>query len=254
MEMKIITRWLKVGCLATAACAGCQRAETPRTVYAPARMPANVAAQYAPNGSRWGGSLAASPMPEQAPGVATIVGQSAPTTQTGTEPVKQEVAATPLPEPPEAPTVAATPPLPSELPPMPATPAAEVMQAETSLTAPVATPVAAEMHTLIAPQPTRRRSYVDTTANPCFAHSEDYRTLTGQLQHSRLSKSWRLRFASVDEVDPYGGSVSLLEDSRLADMKDGQFVQVHGHLLNPDEKGIAPPYQIDSIHVVENGQ
>jgi hypothetical protein len=92
-----------------------------------------------------------------------------------------------------------------------------------------------------------RKSFVDLTAHPCFNHTADYSCLTGQLQHSRISKSWRLRYASVDEVDPYGGSVTLTENVQLPGLKDGDLVRVHGHMVNPDDRGIAPPYQVDSI-------
>jgi hypothetical protein len=99
-----------------------------------------------------------------------------------------------------------------------------------------------------------RRSFVDTTAHPCFAHAADYTSLCGQVQISRLSKGARLRFASVDEVDPYGGSVTLVEDVRLTNFKDGDYVRVTGRLLNPEVQSIAPPYQIDSIQPIEKPQ
>jgi hypothetical protein len=118
---------------------------------------------------------------------------------------------------------------------------------QTRIQEPPAEPVAPET----AP---RRRSFVDSTASPCFNHSEDYHMLAGQLQHSHVSKSWRLRFASVDESDPYGGSVTLPEDDRLTEQMDGQYVRVHGRFLNVEERGIAPPYQIDSIQPLERGK
>ena len=100
------------------------------------------------------------------------------------------------------------------------------------------------------PEPPRK-SFVDITAHPGFNHTEDYSSLTGQLQHSRITKGWRLRYASVDEVDPYGGSVTLMEDARLSDLKDGDIVRVHGRLVNPEDRGIAPPYQIDSVQTMD---
>ena len=96
-----------------------------------------------------------------------------------------------------------------------------------------------------------RKSFVDVTAQPCFSHTEDYSCLSGQLQHSRITKGWRLRYASVDEVDPYGGSVTLTDEAKLSGMKDGDLVRVHGHLTNPEDRGIAPSYQLDSIQPVE---
>jgi hypothetical protein len=96
-----------------------------------------------------------------------------------------------------------------------------------------------------------RKSFVDVTAQPCFSHTDDYSSLSGQLQHSRITKGWRLRYASVDEVDPYGGSVTLTDEAQLSGMKDGDLVRVHGHLMNPEDRGIAPSYQLDSIQPVE---
>jgi hypothetical protein len=102
---------------------------------------------------------------------------------------------------------------------------------------------------IIAPEPyPARKAFVDTTALPCFSHAEDYSSLSGQLQHTH--KGWRLRYASVDETDTYGGSVTLRDESRVAGMNDGDLVRVHGRLFNPDDKGIAPSYEIMSIQAV----
>jgi hypothetical protein len=96
-----------------------------------------------------------------------------------------------------------------------------------------------------------RKSFVDITAQPCFSHTEDYSCLSGQIQHSRITKGWRLRYASVDEVDPYGGSVTLADEAKLAGVKDGDLLRVRGHLVNPEDRGIAPSYQVDSIQPIE---
>jgi hypothetical protein len=96
-----------------------------------------------------------------------------------------------------------------------------------------------------------RKSFVDVTAQPCFSHTDDYSCLSGQVQHSRITKGWRLRYASVDEVDPYGGSVTLTDEAKLANLKDGDLVRVHGHLANPEDRGIAPSYHVDSVQPIE---
>ena len=94
-----------------------------------------------------------------------------------------------------------------------------------------------------------RKSFVDITAQPGFNHSDDYSSLNGQLQHSR--KGWRLRYASVDEADAYGGSVTLTDESRLDGYHDGDFVRAHGRIADPEQKGIAPAYLVDSIHATD---
>jgi hypothetical protein len=58
----------------------------------------------------------------------------------------------------------------------------------------------------------------------------------------------------VDEVDPYGGSVSLIEDAKLSGLKDGDMVRVHGRFFNRDESGISPKYQVDSIQLSDKNQ
>jgi hypothetical protein len=96
-----------------------------------------------------------------------------------------------------------------------------------------------------------RKSFVDITAHPYFSHTDDYRCLHGQLQHSRITKSWRLRYASVDEADPYGGSVTLTDESRLSGFRDGDFIRVHGRFVSSEERGIAPAYLIDTIQPID---
>jgi hypothetical protein len=104
---------------------------------------------------------------------------------------------------------------------------------------------------LVSESASPRKSFVDITAQPCFSHTDDYSSLSGQIQHSRITKGWRLRYASVDEMDPYGGSVTLTDESRLAGLKDGDLVRARGHLINPEDRGISPSYQVDSIQPME---
>jgi len=112
--------------------------------------------------------------------------------------------------------------------------------------------------------PPQRKSFVDTTAQPFFGHAEDYSWLQGQVEYSCLSKCWRLRYASVDEEDCYGGSVNLIENELLHKLKDGQQVRVQGRLTKvadvqqaggtttfADGKNITPHYRVDSLRPVE---
>ena len=82
-------------------------------------------------------------------------------------------------------------------------------------------------------------------------HAADYRWLCGELQYSRFHKTWRVRYGGLDEIDPYGGSVTLSEDVRLNGLRDGQHVRVEGRLVSPGERAIAPPYELTSIQVIE---
>ena len=91
---------------------------------------------------------------------------------------------------------------------------------------------------------------VETTIKATYGHAEDYHWLNGQVQYSGISKAWRLRYAPPDEVDPYGGSVTLIDNGTLSSLKDGQYVRVQGHVVGSPEKAVAPPYKAESIQVV----
>src|SRR5262249_14935442 len=99
-----------------------------------------------------------------------------------------------------------------------------------------------------------RRAVTDITASPCFAKADDYSWLQGVVEYSRLSKSWRLRYASVDEVDKFGGSVTLTGDTLLDSLKDGQQLRVKGYLPNADARGIAPAYRVEALESIESSK
>ena len=84
-----------------------------------------------------------------------------------------------------------------------------------------------------------------------MGHADDYTWICGQLQYWALHKTWRLRYAGLDEVDPYGGSVTLADDIRGSEVKDGQYVRVEGRLIDAAAKGIAPAYAVQGIHPLE---
>ncbi len=95
--------------------------------------------------------------------------------------------------------------------------------------------------------PPPRRSFADVTADACFAHAKDYAWLRGRVEYSRLSKGWRLRYASVDEADRYGGSVTLADGSHLRSLKDGDLVEVRGRLSDPGAESASPLYQVEAL-------
>jgi hypothetical protein len=104
--------------------------------------------------------------------------------------------------------------------------------------APVATigPFVQFPRTEFVPQ---RKAYLDLTAAPCFAHAPDYAWIVGRVEYSSINKQWRLRYASVDEVDRFGGHVVLVQNQHVAYLVDGMLIQVRGHLVNPDSTGPA---------------
>jgi hypothetical protein len=81
-----------------------------------------------------------------------------------------------------------------------------------------------------------------------YYHSADYGTLVGELHHNPRLNSWRLRYASIDEEDRYGGSVTLQNVGReMADFKTGQYVRIEGAVLNKESREVSPAYSVRDI-------
>lgn len=120
-------------------------------------------------------------------------------------------------------------------------PSTDVRQAE----APA--PDKADAQVRQASAPTSADGSKPTTA---FWHNEDHTELYGQLQNTRLTKGWRLRYCPIDEVDEYGGSVRFTDDSQVEGFQDGQIVRVRGRLV-VDGTRIAPYFRVDSIEAVK---
>jgi hypothetical protein len=99
----------------------------------------------------------------------------------------------------------------------------------------------------------KRKSYVDLSAAPCFAHAPDYNWIYGVVEYSSVAKEWRLRYASVDETDRYGGRVSLIENHQASLLRDGMYVHVRGHVVNPENNSNGPTYfRIDWYRTIDN--
>jgi hypothetical protein len=111
--------------------------------------------------------------------------------------------------------------------------------------------VEAPGHTPDRPQ---RRSYVDLTIQQWFGCAEDHSWLNGQVLYARSTNTWRLHYASVDDNDPYGGTVTLVGEEKLKTLKDGQFVRVCGCPVEPDRREADSPYRVTSFKIVEHPQ
>jgi hypothetical protein len=113
----------------------------------------------------------------------------------------------------------------------------------------VDTSAAVAEHAPPAQQPTESAGPSNAKPPPGhYGHSGDYSCLHGDLEH--FGKTWRLRYASLDEVDAYGGCVSLPPDRLLEHFKDGEHVCVKGRLLAVEGPGTAPPYRVESIEAI----
>jgi hypothetical protein len=93
----------------------------------------------------------------------------------------------------------------------------------------------------------RRRTFRDITADPCFAHAADYSSITGELRFDKVRKAWTVRYASAEDDDKYGGSVTLADMPNMADFMSGQMVQVDGRLVDAETHESLPPYQVSSM-------
>jgi len=88
-----------------------------------------------------------------------------------------------------------------------------------------------------------------------FGHSSDYQWIAGVLDRHGKGGYWTLRYADLGSDDEWGGKVRLLEDAKLRDFRDGEFVYIEGELLAPrtaagSEGNSYPPYRIISIRAI----
>lgn len=100
-------------------------------------------------------------------------------------------------------------------------------------------------------KPAPRRSFRDITANPAFAHANDYSWLVGELQYLAAEKVWMVRYASLDDNDRFGGKVVLQETRPLTGFKDNQLVRVEGTILEGDGLATGASYRVRSIRAVD---
>jgi hypothetical protein len=96
----------------------------------------------------------------------------------------------------------------------------------------------------------RRRCYADITAKACFSHAPDYTWLQGELVYLHSHNCWRVRYASVDEDDKFGGGVNLVETGPMENYKEGQCVRIQGHPSDPENK--ESDYRVTSIQALPN--
>ncbi len=94
----------------------------------------------------------------------------------------------------------------------------------------------------------RRRTFADITARPEFAHAPDYSWLQGELQYIHGHNLWRLRYASVEEEDRYGGGVTLVNPSPMTQFHDGQLVRVEGNIQDTSSRDTT--YAVRTIHAL----
>jgi hypothetical protein len=73
--------------------------------------------------------------------------------------------------------------------------------------------------------------------------------LTGSIEAWR--KTWRLRYAPIDVEDPYGGRVTLVGDSGLGRLHEGQRLRVRGFLIPATDSKNAPQFCVESLEILD---
>jgi hypothetical protein len=74
-------------------------------------------------------------------------------------------------------------------------------------------------------------------------------SVTGKVHQYR--NTWRLRYAPIDQEDPYGGSVVLDGGAELSKLRDGQHVRVRGELIPPPDRASSAHYRVLAIEVLD---
>jgi len=82
-----------------------------------------------------------------------------------------------------------------------------------------------------------------------FGHSANFDTVTGQV--SSFRKTWRLRYASIEQEDRYGGTIVLEGGADLNQLKDGQHVRIRGTLVAPTERNAQATYRVQAIEILD---
>jgi hypothetical protein len=90
-----------------------------------------------------------------------------------------------------------------------------------------------------------------------YGHSGDYSWLQGVVDKHYQGQLY-LRYCDHSVEDAWGGKVCLLDDPRLAQLKDGDVIQVEGEII-PDHDQASrgpwhhyPHYQIRDLKVVQS--
>jgi hypothetical protein len=78
-------------------------------------------------------------------------------------------------------------------------------------------------------------------------HAPDYRWLIGELHYSPARGVWSLRYATAEEEDAHGGSVTLVGAGAMSGLQVGARVRIEGEMLDPETREPSPPYQVRSL-------
>ncbi len=83
-----------------------------------------------------------------------------------------------------------------------------------------------------------------------YGHDKEYNWLIGRLQRVHVrGGEWKIRYAPLDEIDQWGGSMVLAPDIRLEEFSDGELIYVEGEILveRPSLYLAGPLYRIRTV-------
>ena len=81
-----------------------------------------------------------------------------------------------------------------------------------------------------------------------YGRGANFESVTGQVQI--FSKTMRLRYASIEQEDAYGGVV-ILEGSEIGNLRDGQHVRVQGTFVAPSDRNGNAKYRVHTVEVLD---
>lgn len=82
------------------------------------------------------------------------------------------------------------------------------------------------------------------------ARAADFKWLIGDVMYSHVSKSWRIRFSSIELEDDYGGSLTLIGKTDLFEKSiDGHRVKVEGEIMEHDGSP-SPRYLVSRLTIL----
>jgi hypothetical protein len=86
-------------------------------------------------------------------------------------------------------------------------------------------------------------------------HEQDYSWITGHLFYIHANGGqWVVRYALIDEVDKFGGSVVLAPGVEMRNYREGDLVCVMGDVLNDSRasgSSVGAVYRVNTISLIE---
>jgi hypothetical protein len=150
--------------------------------------------------------------------------------------------------------------VPADPPPMPGVP--DTTAELTTPSEPVPTPPSSpghevrssahgELFNAIREELARQRCALEPGTEPTRGCALDHSWLVGELQYVEVRNVWRLRYASVEDEDRYGGSVTLSDTGSLTGLRSGERVRVEGQLVDAESREPSPAYRVRTLQRVK---